>query len=668
MTVQAQTPTISAGGINNGATVSRTVSSALAPGSIATIAGTDLAAAPATAMTLPWPQTLGGVSVTFDGLPAALIYVSPTQLNVQVPWSILDQGQASRTAAVVVTRNGVESAPMNAAIVRVAPGIFTANAMGTGAAIAANSDGTQAQAMGEGSRAARIGSTISFWATGLGAVTPTAAVGAAPAGIVRRTVQMPEVLIGGRTAQVVFSGVEAGSPGVNRINAVVPSGVTPGNAVPLQIRAGGITTAGAVTVAIDGAIEPAATRPGPNANEIWDFVFRQNFRQNYSLIPGKSQHYDGIAPHALLLTVHLNPVARQAIEAKAGSMPAGSMVLKEGHGPGGMLNISYIMYKVLGFDPANNDWYYSTRRPDGSIASAGAVAGCISCHARAKESDYLFLVSPVASPEPNAAAVRDYIDKQNYRQTWRLWPGTSALQPSGAPHGTLVSIWVNELAFDAIQNRPGVMPAGAIVLKENYNGDRVLQATSIMYKSPGFNPAAGDWYWLQQTAAGQVAAEGRVAGCISCHQQNSTNDHLWVSSIQRFPETKAASVWDYVERQDYRSWKLLPGTTAQMRGAAPHGALITTYVNEPAFNAIEKKRGSMPPGSIVVKENYSPDRNLAAVTLMYKSEGFDPDRGDWYWMQRMADGTIPAEGKVTGCINCHSAQASNDYLFLGRLQ
>ncbi len=168
LSAQAQTPTISAGGITNGATLSRTISSALAPGSIATITGTDLAAAPVTAMTLPWPQTLGDVSVTFDGLPAAVIYVSPRQVNVQVPWSVLDRDQTSRAAAVVVTRNGVESAPMSVAIARVSPGIFTTNAMGTGAAIVANADGTRAQTAGEGSRPARIGSTISFWATGLG--------------------------------------------------------------------------------------------------------------------------------------------------------------------------------------------------------------------------------------------------------------------------------------------------------------------------------------------------------------------------------------------------------------------------------------------------------------------------------------------------------------------
>jgi len=48
----------------------------------------------------------------------------------------------------------------------------------------------------------------------------------------------------------------------------------------------------------------------------------------------------------------------------------------------------------------------------------------------------------------------------------------------------------------------------------------------------------------------------------------------------------------------------------------------------------------------VLKENFMPHRTLAAVTLMYKAEGFHPDRNDWYWLQRTAAGAVPAEGRV----------------------
>lgn len=619
---------------------------------------------------LPWPTSLGGVSVTFGGMPAAIVYVSPQQINVQVPWSALEQDTATRMAEVIVTRDGRASAPMMVSLARSSPGIFTSNRMGTGAAVVMNSsDGTAAAPMGAGARPARIGSVVSIYATGLGPVSPSVVTGQASPGLFRRNTAKPEVLIGGRVAEILYSGLSPHVPGVNEINVVVPAGVTAGNAVPLQIRAGGVTTSDRVTIAIDGAQEPAAALPGANAADIWSYLSRQNFRQNFSLLDSKTQLYQGIAPHSQLLTIFLNPIARNAINSKAGVMPAGSIIVKDAHGPDRALANSLVMYKIPGFDPANNDWYYTTRTVDGRIGAAGSVAGCFGCHSRAKENDFMFLASVLPNPAPNAAAIRDFIQKQNYRLTWRLWPGTSEFQTSAAPHGATVSIWVNEIAFDALNSRTGKMPAGAFVIKENYMPDRTLAALTVMYKSPGFDPANNDWYWLQQLPNGTAAAEGKIQGCITCHSAVAGNDYLYTGSIATLPETKSAAVWDFIQKQDYqKKWKLWPGTTALTAGSAPHGALITTYVNDAALEAITAKRGVMPPGAIVVKENYMPDRTLAATTLMYKSEGFNPDRNDWFWMQRLANGTVPAEGRVTGCINCHAQNAANDYLNLGPLR
>ncbi|MFN0164838.1 MAG: cytochrome P460 family protein [Bryobacteraceae bacterium] len=663
-------PTISAAGIVNAASLSRTASAALAPGSIATIFGENFATTAALADSLPWPTTLGGVSVTFAGMPAAVLYVSPRQVNVQVPWSILEFGQTTRTAPMVVTRAGTASTPMDVAIGRSSPAIFTRSAMGTGQAIALNaSDGTVAQPSGAGARPARIGSVISIYATGQGPVSPTLPTGRATLDVNRRNIIRPEVLIGGRTAQVLYAGLAPNVPGINQINAVVPAGVTAGGAVPLQIRSGGVTSTDRVTIAIDGALEPAVPLPGATAADVWNYLLGQNHRQNFPLIEGKGQLYSGIPPHNNLLTVQLSPAAQDAVNRKAGSYPAGSFITKDAHDADRNLLLSYLMFKIPGFDAANNDWFYSTRRPDGSIGASGAVGGCIECHSRAKANDYVFLSNVAPNPAPNAAAVREYLANSNYRVAWRLWPGTTENQTSAAPHGATVSIWVNEIAHNAIQSRAGRMPAGAFIIKENFLPDRSLAALTVMYKSTGFDPAASDWYWLQQLADGTAAAEGRVQGCSSCHNTVASNDYLYTGSIAPLPEPRAAAVWPYLQAQDYqKKWTLMPGTTAQMPGNSPHGAFITTYVNDLALNAINAKRGAIPPGGMVLKENYTPDRTLAAVTLMYKAEGFNPDANDWYWMQRTADGNVPAEGRVAGCINCHNAKAGNDYLYLSPLK
>jgi len=72
---------------------------------------------------------------------------------------------------------------------------------------------------------------------------------------------MPTVLIGGREALLGFSGLSPEFVGIYQINAEVPASVATGNAVPLQIRVGGITTSDTVTIAVrPGTPSPAIYR------------------------------------------------------------------------------------------------------------------------------------------------------------------------------------------------------------------------------------------------------------------------------------------------------------------------------------------------------------------------------------------------------------------------
>jgi uncharacterized protein (TIGR03437 family) len=66
----------------------------------------------------------------------------------------------------------------------------------------------------------------------------------------RRTDSVPTVLIGGREAEVVFSGLTPQFVGVNQLNVVVPSGLSAASAVPIQLRVGDITTTDLATMAI----------------------------------------------------------------------------------------------------------------------------------------------------------------------------------------------------------------------------------------------------------------------------------------------------------------------------------------------------------------------------------------------------------------------------------
>lgn len=136
------------------------------------------------------------------------------------------------------------------------------------------------------------------------------------------------------------------------------------------------------------------------------------------------------------------------------------------------------------------------------------------------------------------------------------------------------------------------------------------------------------------------------------------------------PTTDGKAVMDYITKDNpyTEKWDLWPGKEKLYKGQHPHGAYLTTYVSPLAYGAIEDKAGEIPDTAFIVKENYTPEKKLAAVTVMYKKKGYNPDGGDWFWLKFTPDGTIEKEGKVAGCINCHSSVADNDWLFISPIK
>jgi len=139
-----------------------------------------------------------------------------------------------------------------------------------------------------------------------------------------------------------------------------------------------------------------------------------------------------------------------------------------------------------------------------------------------------------------------------------------------------------------------------------------------------------------------------------------------VAADGHLPATDGKALIEYITKQsDYTSWPLFPGKGKLYKGAHPHGAFLTTYVSNDALQAIKSKKGTLPSGAIIVKENYRPEKKLAAVTVMYRKAGYNPDAGDWFWVKYAPGGQIEKEGKVAGCINCHRAVQGNDWIYTG---
>lgn len=238
-------PSISAAGVVNGATFQ---SGPVAPGELVSIFGSAIGPPPAAYLTLTNPRlvanSLQGVQVFFDGVPAPLLYASSGQVNAVVPYAVA--GQA--TTQLQLDYLGVLSNSITLPVAATAPGIFSSTGSGQGQGAILNArDGTVNSVLNPAAR----GDWVSIFATGAGVTTPASIdgfVASAPLPVPKAGIS---VTMGGLPCQVEFAGAAPGFvSGVLQINAQVPPGLTPGAGVPIQITVGSAVSSPAVTVAV----------------------------------------------------------------------------------------------------------------------------------------------------------------------------------------------------------------------------------------------------------------------------------------------------------------------------------------------------------------------------------------------------------------------------------
>jgi uncharacterized protein (TIGR03437 family) len=186
-------------------------SQALSPGSLFTIFGSALAPQSSTAAAMPLPLSLSDVSVTVNGTEAPLTFVSPRQINAQMPASI-----STGPAAVVVRVSGAVSAAAAVTINAVAPGIFTG---ADGQAAALNADGSANAA----DNPAAVGSIVSVFFTGTGVVNGLPADGVAAPLALAPVTSPVTATIGGMSAPIQYAGLAPGWVGLAQVNLQVPA-------------------------------------------------------------------------------------------------------------------------------------------------------------------------------------------------------------------------------------------------------------------------------------------------------------------------------------------------------------------------------------------------------------------------------------------------------------
>jgi uncharacterized protein (TIGR03437 family) len=210
----------------------------LTAGSLATVFAAGVMDNPGSvsAVQIPLPMSLNGVSVNVNGISAPVLAVAnqngQEQVNFQVPFEAAGAG----TASVVVTRAGNSSTAASVAMLDVQPAVYTTD--GTQAIVVRNSD----YSLATGSRPLVRGEFACVYASGLGRVTNQPATGAgAPSEPLAMVPGNVQVTIGGVAAEVQFAGLAPGFVGVYQVNFRVPAGVASG-AVDLVVGAGGVNS------------------------------------------------------------------------------------------------------------------------------------------------------------------------------------------------------------------------------------------------------------------------------------------------------------------------------------------------------------------------------------------------------------------------------------------
>lgn len=224
-------------------------SGGVAPGETLAILGANLGPvggvwAPANANL---PTSLGGSSVTFDGVAAPLYFASDRGIIVHAPTTLV----AGATTSIKVTSSAGTSTAVTLPIAPARPGVYTYESGGKGQAKAVNQDG---KVNGDGSTTdsapAATGSVLQIWASGLGPVNPPIPTGAiAPTSPLSSVTLAVTATIGGQSAKVTYAGAAPGLVGTYQVNVTVPTGV-PSGANRLVLYAGDNSSQDEVTIQV----------------------------------------------------------------------------------------------------------------------------------------------------------------------------------------------------------------------------------------------------------------------------------------------------------------------------------------------------------------------------------------------------------------------------------
>ncbi len=209
----------------------------LAPGTIVQIFGTNLAAAATQATMLPLPLDLDNTSVLIQGQSVPLYYVSPNQINAQLPTNLVP----GRQYQILVTANGALTEPRPFNTQTVTPGVAR---FANGEIIAQHSDFSLVTPQNP----AKPGEFLVIYLAGLGPTNQNVPDGSAsPATPLATITGTPMVAVNNEPALVIFAGLTPGLVGLYQINFQVPTDA-PSGSLKIEITENGASAQTSVLV------------------------------------------------------------------------------------------------------------------------------------------------------------------------------------------------------------------------------------------------------------------------------------------------------------------------------------------------------------------------------------------------------------------------------------
>jgi uncharacterized protein (TIGR03437 family) len=215
----------------------------LTAGGIVSMFGSNLGAL-TSAQSVPLPTSLANTSVYFNDIAAPLFFVSPTQINAQIPIEL--RGQSS--ALVTVANNGNPGIPVTLQLSPFSPGVFSASA--TSPVIVDYNTGQLVNS----STPAQRGDTLIIYVSGLGLTLLDPASGSPAANDQLSPALLPiQVTIQGGTGKAVltpdFAGLAPSLIGVDQVNVQIPQNA-PTGVVQLSIQSGSLAVSQPVMLSI----------------------------------------------------------------------------------------------------------------------------------------------------------------------------------------------------------------------------------------------------------------------------------------------------------------------------------------------------------------------------------------------------------------------------------